>query len=320
MTTGLSHHQKYLMEEFAEDYRHHRLPRRDLLKRVLSLTGSVPMTATMLFALGCGDSSSDAPAPSGTAAPTAIPLVTTEAGVGPNVSPSDPAIVAADITFKGPASDIKAYLARPAATGSFPTVLVIHENQGLIDHLKDVARRFAKEGFVALSIDLLSRGGGTTADMAAVMAIYRGLVQDDMTADMKASIDYLKTQTFVKANAIGVIGFCFGGGEAFEITIASPDVKAAVPFYGSVREQILEPLGRTQAAIFAVYGELDRGTAQSPIVEERLKASGKPYQIKVYQGAPHAFFNENRTNSYNQAAATASWKDTLAWFRTHLKG
>jgi carboxymethylenebutenolidase len=326
MTTKLEHHQQYLIEEFAEAYQEHRMERRELLKRVLILTGSVPMTASMLFALGCGDSADDeAAAPAAPPTNTPIALATTEAGVGPGVSPNDPAVVAQDITFKGPASDIKGYLARPAATGKFPAVLVIPENQGLLDHFKDLARRYAKEGFVALAYDPVSRAGGTTTDMAAVMAAYRSpTFLEDATADMKASLDYLKTQTFVQPNALAATGFCLGGNLAFEIALASPDIKAAAPYYGTVRQELFETLGRTQVAIIAFYGSDDaRITAQAPMVEERLKASGKPYKVRIYEGTGHSFFNDTRPRSgnfgYVEASAKDAWKETLAWFRANLK-
>jgi carboxymethylenebutenolidase len=319
MKVHLDHHQRYLLEEFAEDYIEHRLGRRELLRRALILTGSIPAAATMLLALGCGDSDeSDAP-------PTATtpPLATTEAGVGPGVPATDPAVVAQDASFPGPASQIKGYLAHPAASGRFPGVLVIPENQGLTEHFKDLARRFAKEGFVALSFDPISRQGGTTSDMAAITAAYRAITTDDLIADMKASVDYLKGQSFVRPTALAVTGFCFGGTQAWEITLAHPDIKAVAPYYGTVRNEQLEPLGRTQAAVLAIYGALDtRITAQRDAVEERLRAAGKPYEIKVYDGAGHAFFNEERANTgnfgYHQPSAADSWTATLAWFRRHL--
>jgi carboxymethylenebutenolidase len=319
MSNKLEHHQQYLIEEFAEDYLAHRLLRRDLLRRVLILTGSVPLTASMLLALGCGDSSGDDDEPAAQPTNTAVPLATTEAGVGPGVAPTDPAVQAQDVRFPGPATELLGYLARPSASGPFPGVLVIPENAGLLDHFKDVARRFAKEGFVALALDPISRSGGTTPNMEAVTAAYRAIDGAQLTEDMKAAVGYLKSQSFVRANAIGATGFCFGGGQTWEIALASPDVKAAVPFYGSLRAELVEPLGQTQVAFSVMYGETDtRITGQREMVEERLRAAGRPYEINVYQGAPHAFFNETKPNSYNQAAAVASWKSMLAWFRRYL--
>jgi carboxymethylenebutenolidase len=225
------------------------------------------------------------------------------------------------VRFPGPSSEIHGYLARPAASGSFPGVLIIPENQGLQAHFKDVARRFAKEGFVGLAFDPISRSGGTAvaANMEAITAGYRAISTEQLTDDMKASVAYLKSQSFVRANAIGATGFCFGGGQTWEIALASPDVKAAVPFYGSIRQDLVDPLGRTTVAFSVMYGENDtRITGQKDMVEERLRAAGRPYEIKVFDGAPHAFFNEDKANSYHAQAAAESWKGMLAWFRKHL--
>lgn len=317
MTTKLSHHQQYLIEEFAEAYVERRMERRELLRRVVLLTGSVPLTASMLLTLGCADSDDDAPSAAATAVPA--PFATTEAGVGPGVSATDPSIVAGDVRFKGQASDVLAYLARPAREGAYPAVLIVHENQGLIEHFKDVARRIAKEGFVGLAIDLLSRKGGTSTDLAAIMQAYRELRSEDFVADMKSGLDYLKTQDFVKPAALGALGFCFGGNETFSLLLNAPELKAAVPFYGTLDPALQPELAKTKAAVLVVYGGNDaRVTAQRPMIEEQLKASGQPYEIKVYEGAGHAFFNEGRGAPYNAAASADAWKSTLAWFRKYL--
>jgi carboxymethylenebutenolidase len=322
MSTRLEHYHQYLIEEFAEEYQAHRIGRRELLRRVLLLTGSVPLTATTLFALGCGDSSGDDDAPP---VPTEVPVVTTEAGIGPGVAATDPAVQAQSVRFPGQAGDVLGYLARPVASGSFPAVLVIPENQGLVDHFRDLARRYAKEGFVALAFDQLSRAGGTpaTPDMQAISAAYRSITAPQMLEDMKTAVAYLKSHNFVRANALGVSGFCMGGDQAFEIALNSPDIKAGVPYYGTIRQEMAEPLGRTQVAFLVIYGALDnRVTAQRPMVEERLRAAGKPFEVKVYEGAGHAFFNDTRPNTgnfgYHQASAEDAWKSTLAWFRRHL--
>ena len=317
MKVNLEHHQQYLVEEFAEDYLEHRMPRRDLLRRVLLVTGSVPLSASVLLALGCGDSDDEPAAP-----PTATvpPVVTTEAGVGPKVSPSDPAIEAGKVQFPDGTGQVFAYLARPRAPGSYPGVLIVHENQGILEHFEDVARRFAKEGFVGLAIDLLSRRGGTAPDPMVSQGILGQLSRNDFVEEMTLAVNYLKAQSFVRAGAIGAIGYCFGGNQVWEIAMANPDIKAAAPYYGSLREELFEPLGSTRVAFMPVYGANDtRITGQAGRVEERLKASGRPYEIKIYEGAGHGFFNEDKT-AYHQPSAAEAWKATLAWFRRHLTG
>jgi carboxymethylenebutenolidase len=316
----LEQHQRYLIEEFAEDYQAHRLGRRDLLTRVLLITGSIPLTASLLFSLGCGSGNeAETPAPGAARSePTAAPSPTAaRPGVGPGVPENDPAIQASNVRFPGPASDILGYLARPAAAGTYPAVIVIHENQGLLDHFKDVSRRFAKEGFVALAIDLLSRQGGTSDNANQNTGGLGQTSPDNLAADMLAGVAYLKSQPFVKPSALGVTGFCFGGGQTLELAVSSPDIKAAVPYYGVMR--MPERLPQTNAAILAMYGSTDtRVTSTAPDVEQRLKAAGKTVQIKIYEGAGHAFFNDTRPQVYNEAAAKDAWDQTLAWFRRYL--
>ena len=313
-----SHHQEYLVEEFAEDYLARRLGRRDLLRRVLLITGSIPLTAGALVALGCGGNSEPEPDPEATATlvPPQATVPSTTGGVGPGVSQTDPDIVLADVRFAGAASEILAYLARPKAAGTYPGVAVIHENRGLVGHIKDVARRYAKEGFVALAVDLVSRGGGSTADLAANTGFLGRAAPEDLVADLEAGLAYLKAQPFVLASALGVTGFCFGGSYTWELAIASSEIKAAVPYYGTVR--LVDELAKTEAAILAVYGGSDaRVTGQRSEVEQSLQAAAKTFEIKVYDGAGHAFFNDTG-GRYDAEAAADAWQSTLAWFRRYL--
>lgn len=317
----LNVYQRYVVEEFADHYHEREMPRRDLLRRVLLVTGSVPLTASVLLTLGCGDSAGEDDAPaatSTTARPTEAPATAVPAsGPGVTVQPTDAAIQVREVSYKGPASDIKAYLARPSAAGTYPALVIIHENRGLNEHTRDIARRYAKEGFVGLAVDLVSRAGGTTADTAMASAALSRADSADLTADLVASVDYLKQQSFVKAGSLGVTGFCFGGGYAFELAVADPDIKAAAPYYGTA-QNVLDKLSQTNAAMLMVYGGNDaRITGQAPQVEERLKAANKTFEVKVYPGANHAFFNDTG-GSYNEAAAKDAWTVTLAWFKRHL--
>jgi carboxymethylenebutenolidase len=313
----IEHHQLYVIEEFAEQYHERRLSRRELFHRALLITGSVPLTASVMLALGCGDSADDEPV--ATAEPTSPPVATTAAGTGPGVPEDDPAIEVSSVRFAGPASDLLGYMARPRAAGSLPGVIVIHENQGLLDHFKDVAQRFAREGFAALAVDLVSRVGGTSSDANQNMTALRAR-REDLVADLVAYTNHLKAQPFVKANAIGVTGYCHGGGQTWELAAASPDIKAAAPYYGSASPEALAALPGTEAAVLAVYGENDtRITGQAPQVESALRGAGKTIEVKIYPGAGHAFFNEEKT-SYHEASAKDAWTQTLAWFRRYLAG
>ncbi|HXH20402.1 MAG TPA: dienelactone hydrolase family protein [Dehalococcoidia bacterium] len=314
---SLNVYQRYVVEEFADEYKEHDLSRRDLLRKVLYVTGSIPLTASVLLALGCGDSA-DEPAPTATREPPS-PTPPPATGPGVTVQPSDGAIQVREVSYRGPASEIKAYLARPATGTAFPAIVIIHENRGLNEHIRDIARRYAKEGFVGLAVDLLSRQGGTPTDAAQAPGLLTNTRPEDLVADLVASVEYLKQQPFVRAGALGVTGFCFGGGYAFELAVASKDIKAAVPYYGTA-QRVLDRLGETNAAMLVIYGGNDtRITSQAPQVEERLRAANKTFQIKVYDGANHAFFNDTG-GSYNEAAAKDAWQITLAWFRQHLRG
>lgn len=182
----------------------------------------------------------------------------------------------------------------------------------------DIARRFAKEGFAALAVDLASRGGGTEAlrmDPAQVSAVLGRTPQPELTADLAAGIAHLKTVEGVRREGFGVTGYCFGGGMAFSLAVASPEIRAAVPYYGNAR---VEELPNSQAAFLVFYGERDtRITAQAPAVEEALRAAGRPVEIRVAPGAGHAFFN-NARNSYHPDAARDAWPRTLEWFARYL--
>jgi carboxymethylenebutenolidase len=283
------------------------------------VTGSVPLAATSLLALGCGDSGSEQePTPTQpppTAAPTQAPTATS-AGVAEN----DPAIVAEAVTYPGPAGQLKGYLARPRSGGPSAAVVVIHENRGLVDHIRDVARRYAKEGMVALAVDMASRGGGSTADTQQNLGLLNQVAAEDHVKDLLAAVAYLKAQTFVKPAALGVTGFCYGGGFTFDLTAASADIKASAPYYGTAARALSNGLDRTKSAVLVMYGGTDaRITGERDRVETALKAAGTTYEVKVYEGAGHAFFNDTG-GAYNEAAAKDAWATTLAWFRRHLIG
>ncbi len=193
---------------------------------------------------------------------------------------------------------------------------MIHENRGLNEHTRDIARRFAGEGFVALAVDLVSRKGGSTDDTGANSGALGNARPEDLVADMVAYAEYLADLDGVKPGGIGVTGFCFGGGYAFETAIASKLVRAAAPYYGICR--LIDELATTGAAVLAIYGGRDtRVTSQADRVREELAKTGRPFEVKVYEGANHAFFNDTGAN-YNAGAARDAWTKTLAWFREYV--
>lgn len=341
--------QRYFVEEFAEEYLEGHMSRRELLRRVLLITGGIATTAGTLLALGCGKGSDSAQETRATASPaaqagTVAPAAgAAQPGAAPAGSPAaaartrgeatlppegqtaevvvkedDRAIRAEKVQFPGPAGTLFGYLARPRAGGPVPGVIVVHENRGLVEPNMDIARRYAREGFAALAVDLVSREGGTDrydSDRAQIPAILGRIPEPDRVADLSAGIAYLKTLDGVRKDTFGVTGFCFGGGMAFALATAAPDIRAAVPYYGNARA---EDLPRSQAAFLIFYGETDtRITSQAAAVEQALKEAGRTVEVRIAPGAGHAFFN-NTGMSYNPAAARDAWPRTLEWFARYL--
>jgi carboxymethylenebutenolidase len=318
--------QRYLVTEFVDNYEDGLMSRRDLLERVFRITGSAAAAAGTLLALGCAPATAGpAAAPGATqappAGPTAAPTAGAQAGRSPlSVAANDPAVVAGPVTFPSGDATILAYLARPAGTEPHGAVMICHENRGTGPHYEDVARRFAKAGFVGISLDLLSRQGGTAAVPAnQVGGIISGPgAAERFVEDFRAAMVYLRQQPFVDGNRIGMTGYCFGGGVTLNVAAREPSLRAAIPYYGT--PAFPDELKSTRAAVLGVYGETDaRVNASIPAVEAGLAEAGVPFQAKRYPGAGHAFFNDSG-GSYNEAAATAAWRDTLEWLNAHMGG
>lgn len=320
--TQLNHLQAYLAQEFVDDYHKGYLTRRELLARVLGIAGGVASAAAVLLSMGCQPATPGAPTPKPaptSAAPTAKPAPTTAPAPGGSklsVKADDPAITASDVTFPGDGATVMGYLAQPKTGGPSPAVLVCHENRGLIDHVRDVARRLAKAGYAALAVDLLSRDGGTAK-------VDPNQVSGKLTADparnisdFQAAFRYLQTLAFVQKNNIGMIGFCFGGGTTWQVATAIPELKAAVPYYGP--NPPLTDVPKIRAAVLAMYGGEDqRINAGIPAIEEAMKQNGKTFEKNVYPGAGHAFNNDTGPN-WNEQASYDAWDKALAWFKKYL--
>jgi len=320
--------QRYLAEEFVEDYQAGRLSRRQALKLIASITGSLILAQT--FLVSCAPpaqstATSEATQPPG-ASPTAQAATETSntaaptsaaAPVSGTVSPDDPAIEAGPIEFPGEGATLLGYLSRPKAEGAFPVVLACHENRGLTDHIRDVTRRFAKAGYVSLAVDLLSREGGTAAlDASAVPGKLGSTSQDQFVQDFQSGWHYLQGQPFARAEQVGMIGFCFGGGVTWRVATGMPELKAAIPFYGP--PPAAEDVSNIQAAVLAVYGELDqRITQTAPTIEAAMKENNKIFEKEIYPGADHAFFNDTGSR-YNAQAAQDAWARALDWFGRYL--
>ena len=293
--------QRYLMEEAVEDYEEGRLTRREALKAIAGVTGAI-LAAQTIEARAQG-----APAPAAKAPPGSAPLV----------APDDPTIVAGIAEFPGDGARLAGYLARPKQSGSFPIVLVCHENRGLTRHVEDVARRVAKAGYVGIAVDLLSREGGTAKHgFDAIPGILGKAAPARHVQDFQSGLAYARSQPSARGDRVGMTGFCFGGGVTWRVAAGVPDMKAAVPFYGvPVQEADVPGIG---AAVLAIYAGLDERINQNiPAIEAAMQKHGKTFRKIVYPNVNHAFHNDTGER-YNAAAAKAAWGEALAWFGKYL--
>ncbi len=220
-------------------------------------------------------------------------------------------------TYKGETGDMRAFMAHPKKGKKFPAVIVIHENRGLVPHIQEVTKRMAREGFLALAPDALSPVGGTPEDVSNVGEKFKQLVPEQTTKNFVAAVKYLKTHPLSNGK-VGCTGFCWGGAMTNQVAVNSPDLNAAVPYYGST--PAAEDVQKIKAPILAHYaGNDERINAGIPAFEEALKKYGKEYQIFVYPGANHAFNNDSNPERYNAEAAKLAWGRTVAFFKEKLK-
>ncbi|MDP9252779.1 MAG: dienelactone hydrolase family protein [Chloroflexota bacterium] len=325
----LNETQRYFIDEHVEDYMDGLISRRELLRRVTLISGSAVLAATIVAACGT-------PAPSGAGGVATQSAAASAAGTafvpqayatpppspvpdGVTVKETDPRIAVSKPEVKGSdGASLMAYMAKPVTNARVPGIVVIHENRGQTEHIKDVVRRVATAGFVGINIDLAARDGGAAklTDQAAYNAALGKRTGPDKVADHNATIAFLKTQS---SGTVGVTGFCFGGGETWSILAAGADVKAAVPFYGPQPTNYLD-MAKTKAAVSAVYAELDtRITTSSMQMEQVLKSAGVDYKITIYPGVNHAFHNDTGTpDRYNAEQAQKAWVATIEWFRKYL--
>lgn len=277
------------MIHLFDDYTHVSLDRRKFLDNLAKLTGSM------------------------TTAVAAAALMGSSAKAGGLSSETDERLDISDVVYPGAKGEMKGYLAVPKDAGPFGSVIVVHENRGLNAHIKDITRRIALEGFIALAPDLLSDVGGTPADEEAARPLFQQLTPADVTANGVATMAYLAT--LPKANGrVGAMGFCWGGGTVNDLAVAAPDLLAAVPYYG--RQPKSEAVPAIKAKLLAHYGGLDeRVNAGIPEFEAALKAAGTDYQIFIYEGANHAFNNDTSSARYDADAAKLAWDRTVALFK-----
>lgn len=220
------------------------------------------------------------------------------------------------IEFTANSGTAPGYLARPDERA--PGVVVIQEWWGLNDHIKAVTERFAEAGYAALAPDLYRGRVASEPDEARKLAM--ALQFPEAITDIQGAVDYLRAQPFVEPKRVGVIGFCMGGRLTGQMAIHGQRIGALAAFYG-VPALSDEEAAAVSAPLLAIYGETDQGFPPDLIAENdrKLGAAGKTYQVTVYEGAPHAFFNDTRPHIYHAQAAEAAWSETLNWFERYLK-
>ena len=231
----------------------------------------------------------------------------------------DSNLITQDTRYRGESGDILAYFAKPRGSSRLPAVIVIHENRGLVPHIKDVARRVASKGFLALAPDALSPLGGTTQDLIAkdeVPALIQKLDSQQTVKNFIAAVKYLKTHP-QSTGRVGAMGFCWGGGVANQLAVNSPDLSASVSFYG--RQPSPEDVHRIRASLLLHYAGLDERINEGiPTYEVALKKASVDYRIFMYEGAGHAFFNDTGSR-YNEEAAKLAWERTINFLKEKLK-
>jgi carboxymethylenebutenolidase len=254
----------------------------------------------------------------GTAAANALlPLLERNSAGAQVVAKDDARLITEHMKYPGETGEVRANFVKPKGDAKLPGVVVIHENRGLNDHIEDVARRVALEGFLALAPDALSPLGGTPEDPEKAVALIGQLDREKTIKNYLAAVKYLKTHPR-STGKVGVVGFCWGGAMANQLAVHSPDVVAAVPYYGAV--PAAEDVPKIKASLLLHYAGIDeRINSGIPAFEAALKKASVDYKIYMYEGAQHAFNNDTNTARYNKDAAQLAWQRTISFLKEKLK-
>ncbi|MEX0803730.1 MAG: dienelactone hydrolase family protein [Candidatus Binatia bacterium] len=286
------------IKALIREYQKGKLSRREFMRQAIIATGSLAAANSLIGSL--------------------LP----SSAVAAQVAPNDPEILTHNVQYDGKAGTVAAYLARPVKPGKYPAIIVISDNAGLVDHFRDVARRYAKEGYVALVPDVLSRHGGTAKanPKGTGLANIRELAPlKEMTENIDGGFTYLKVLPDVRGDRFGLTGFCWGGDMAFGAASQVRGLRALVLYY-SRSPQPIELIKNVQAPVLAHYAGEDPGVNKGiPATEEAMKKYGRSFEYKIYPGARHAFFHDLRPDRYHPQAAKEAWARTLDFFKKNLK-
>jgi carboxymethylenebutenolidase len=281
------------MIRLYDEYTHLTLDRRKFMGQLTKLTGSAAAAAAI------------------------VPLLEANQARAAIVPEDDARLKSENITYPGAAGEMKGYLVSPLeAAGKLPAVIVIHENRGLNPHIRDVARRFALDGFLALAPDFLAPAGGTPANEDEARDMIGKLDPAQTIANAVATVAYLKQHSSSNGK-VAAVGFCWGGGVVNRLAVNAPDLAAAVAYYGSVPDPA--DVSKIKAKLLLHYAGLDeRINAGIPAFRKALEAAGVEHQIYVYEGANHAFNNDTSEARYNKEAADLAWGRTIEFLKSAL--
>ncbi|TCL75770.1 dienelactone hydrolase family protein [Rhizobium sp. BK251] len=276
-----------------DEYTHLTLDRRAFMDKLTKLAGSAASAAII------------------------VPLLAANKAAAEMVASDDSRLTAEDVTFPGSNGEMKGYLVRPKdASAPLGGVIVIHENRGLNPHIRDVARRMALEGFVALAVDFLSPEGGTPENEDQAREMFSKLDPATTIANAEASVLYLSRVPGTNGN-VGAIGFCWGGGLVNSLATKSPELKAGVAYYGM--QPPADAVPNIKAALLLHYAGLDdRINAGVDAYRKELQANNKNFEIFIYDGVNHAFNNDTSAARYNKAAADLAWQRTVDFLKKNL--
>ena len=281
------------INDLYSEYRNGSIDRRQFLKKLALLAGGTAAAYSLL------------PVIEGNQAHAAVPA-------GNQVD-----LLTEMITYPGGSGDVMAFMARPSGDKKLPAVIVIHENRGLVRHIKDVTRRMAAEGFLALAPDANSPLGETPEDDPDKgRTMMRELDNEKTVEDFVAAVKYLDTHPLTNGK-VGCTGFCWGGGITNQVAVNAPELDASVPYYGSQPPK--EDVAKIKAAVMAHYaGNDQRINAGIEEFEKALKDAGIEYTIYMYEGASHAFNNDTNPDRYHEEAAKLAWERTIKFFKEKL--
>lgn len=282
------------MIDAYDEYTHLTLDRRGFMEKLTKLAGS------------------------GAAAAAIVPLLAANPARAAVVAEDDERVKGEEVSYPGGAGEMKGYLVHPAdATGKLPGVIVIHENRGLNPHIRDVTRRIALEGFLALAPDFLAPYGGTPTDEDKARDMFSTLDPARTIADAVASVAFLKSNEGGNGK-VGAVGFCWGGGMVNMLAVNDPDLDAAVAYYGA-QPKDAAAIAKIKAPLLLHYaGRDERINAGIEAYKKELDVAGKEYQVFVYEDVQHAFNNDTSEARYNKEAADLAWGRTVAFLKEKL--